>query len=424
MTVARFRSRVRRAARCGAALSLLLGVGVGVGLPAEGQEAGAGSGTEEEPLVPEAYLDGYGWFNKAQQVPTGGKPAPNPPSCPSSPASECSVGPPADGLYVAYDVDAVVPGTVTGPVSNVPAPPPIPSAPSPAPSVSSTPQPIGPTAFSAVRFVVPEGAESQLTLRILSRSTTTPGGTDPTAGKLFACITTTPGWLPAQNARYDEGPKYDCTTADEADLQADVAVFDLGAQFLQNGMIDVAIVPAGDVPSGDRPFQMALAAPSDDALVITNAGDLAATEGSFSEEDFAFEDPALEFEDSLGLDTFDDEVMDDFAIDESFGGDSFGSVASVPVARPTVPRTQVAVPAGNLLNPLRRDASRPERLLAVGLLLAMAAGLWWIGGQPVRPPRLLGSLGAGVPIKTAEVRTRGIGRFARVRSAERPPRLF
>ena len=426
MTVGRFRSRARSVARGGAALTLLLAVGVGAGLPAAAQEAGSDDAVaEEEVLLPEAYLDGYGWFNKAQQVPTGGKPAPNPPSCPSSPASECAVGPPADGLYVAYDVDAVVPGTVTGPVANLPAAPGLPQAPSPAPSVSSTPQPIGPTAYSAVRFVVPEGAEAQLTLRILSRSTTTPGGTDPTAGRLFACITTTPGWLAAQNARYDEGPKYDCTTADEADLQADQAVFDLGAQFVQNGMIDVAIVPAGDVPSGDRPFQMSMAAPADDALVLTNAEELAGAAEAFAEEDFSFEDPALEYEESFEVESFDEEfAIDDFAVEESFGTDTFGSVASVPVARPTAGRPELAAPARNVLNPLARDASRGERLLAVVLLLAMAAGLWWVGGQPVRPPRLLGSLGAGIPVAVDEVRTGGIGRFARVRTAARPPRLF
>ena len=417
------RSLVRRSLRVSAAALVVLSGGIAVGLPPAGQEAGEES--SEEFQLPQAYLDGYGWFNKAQQVPTGGKPAPNPPSCPSSPASECGVGPPADGIYVVYDVDAVVPTTVTGPVANVPEVPigALPQAPSPAPSVSSTPQPLGPSAFGAVRFVVPEGADSQLTLKVLSRSTTTPGGTDPTAGKLFACLVTTPGWLPAQNARYDEGPKYDCTTGAEGDLQADAVTFDVGPQFVQNGMVDVAIVPAGDVPNGGQPFQMALGAPNDDALVILNAADLAEP---LLDADFSFEDPALEFED-FSTESF---TTEDFSSGETFlGDDSYGSLTRVPVARPSVRAPQVVTPAGSIINPFRPDASRGERLLAVGLLLAIAVALWWIGGQPTRAPRLLGSLGAAQAASAtgpamSPAAHRGIGRFARARPETKAPRLF
>lgn len=399
---------------------------VGAGLPVAGQAA-----DESGSLLPEAFLDGYGWFNKAQQSPTGGS-APTPPPCPSSPASQCSVGPPADGIYVAYDADAVVPGTVTGPVSNLPALPGTPQPPAPAPTVSGPPQPLGPTALGAVRFAVPEGTDGQLTLKVLSRSTTTPGGTDPTVGKLFACLVTTPGWLAAQNARYDQGPKYDCTTADQGDFQGDAVIFDLGPQFVQNSMIDVAIVPAGSDPvnGGDRPFQMALAAPTDDSLAILNAADLVeATAEPFSEDFESFDDPAAGFGDESfgGTEDFTETFTEDITFGETFAGsDSFGSLASAPVARPRVGRPQVAVPAGNIVaNPFRKDASRGERTLAVLLLLAIAGGLWWVGGQQVRAPRLLGSLGAGTPnVFVPEVRDRGIGRFARVRNTERPPRLF
>ncbi len=419
---------VRRALRVSAALSLVGALTLTAGLPVAGQEAGgedSGGG-----LLPEAFLDGYGWFNKAQQSPTGGS-APTPPPCPSSPASQCSVGPPADGIYVVYDTDAVVPGTVTGPISNLPTLPGTPQPPSPAPGVSGAPQPLGPTALGAVRYVVPEGAENQLTLKVLSRSTTTPGGTDVTVGKLFACLVTTPGWLAAQNARYDQGPKYDCTTADQGDFQGDAVIFDLGVQFVQNGMVDVAIVPAGSDPvnGGDRPFQMSLAAPTDDSLMILNAADIAeAASEPFSEDFESFDDPSAGFDESFaGTEDFTTTITEDVSFGETFAGnDSFGSLASAPVARPRVGRPQIAVPAGNIVaNPFRKDASRGERTLAVFLLLAIAAGLWWVGGQQVRAPRLLGSLGAGTPnVFVPDVRDRGIGRFARVRATERPPRLF
>lgn len=417
---------VRRVLRAGAALSLVGALTLTAGLPVAGQEADPGGG-----LLPEAFLDGYGWFNKAQQSPTGGN-VPTPPSCPSSPASQCSVGPPADGLYVAYDAEAVVPGTVTGPISNVPTLPGITQPPAPAPTVSGPPQPLGPTALGAVRYAVPEGTDAQLTLKILSRSTTTPGGADPTVGKLFACIVVQPGWLAAQNARYDQGPKYDCTTADQGDIQGDAVTFDLGPQFVQNMMIDVAIVPMGSDPvnGGDRPFQMALAAPTDASLAILNAADLAeATAEPFSEDFESFDDPSAGFGDESFTTTedFTETFTEDVSFGETFAGnDSFGAVSSAPVARPRVGRPQIAVPAGNIIaNPFRKDASRGERTLAVLLLLAIAGGLWWVGGQQVRAPRLLGSLGAGTPnVFIPDVRDRGIGRFARVRATERPPRLF
>ena len=62
-------------------------------------------------------------------------------------------------------------------------------------------------------------------------------------------------------------------------------------------------------------------------------------------------------------------------------------------------------------------------MMAVALLLALAGGLWWVGGKPVRAPRLLGSLGAGSDVVDEPVATGGIGRFARQR-AGRAPRLF
>ena len=66
---------------------------------------------------------------------------------------------------------------------------------------------------------------------------------------------------------------------------------------------------------------------------------------------------------------------------------------------------------------------RKQRLLAVWVLLDAGAVLLWYGSDTVRPPRLLGSLGArqassGDPLEEEQTMG-GIGRFARRRSG--PP---
>jgi hypothetical protein len=79
--------------------------------------------------------------------------------------------------------------------------------------------------------------------------------------------------------------------------------------------------------------------------------------------------------------------------------------------------------AGRIVNPFSPDASRADRMMAVGILLLMGTGLWWVGGMPLRGPRLLGSLGHGRATDEPPVSNGGIGRFARLRTG-RPPRLF
>jgi hypothetical protein len=146
-----------------------------------------------------------------------------------------------------------------------------------------------------------------------------------------------------------------------------------------------------------------------------NASESSSGEGVV--EDFTFEDPRTSFEAALAPlppDT-------GFVSDLSFAPAETGALApSVPVARP-LPRQ--AVQAGRVVNPFSPDASRGERIMAVAVLLGLGAGLFWVGGAPVRPPRLLGSLGAGQVVDETPVSKGGIGRFARPRHGT-PPRLF
>ncbi len=56
--------------------------------------------------------------------------------------------------------------------------------------------------------------------------------------------------------------------------------------------------------------------------------------------------------------------------------------------------------------------------MALVVLSALLGILWWFGGRPTRPPRLLGSLGSDRDPEEphAPVELRGVGRFARART--------
>ncbi|MHB1854543.1 MAG: hypothetical protein ACYCSJ_07515 [Acidimicrobiales bacterium] len=96
-----------------------------------------------------------------------------------------------------------------------------------------------------------------------------------------------------------------------------------------------------------------------------------------------------------------------------------GAVASAPVGHTAAVRTVSAPEPGQGWLTGRR-----QRLLAVWVLIDVGAVLLWYGSDPVRPPRLLGSLGArqATPIDPIEhdLEVGGIGRFARHRDG--PPK--
>jgi hypothetical protein len=388
----------------GAAVALVRGAGVLFGvasapLPAGGQEAPPDEFVyEEPPASTTAELLQYGWWNKAQQSPAGGNPAPAPP------------GAPADGLFVAYEPAG---GPVPTPVAGVPGL--VPVAPSPAPN----PVVLGPEAFGAVRYAVPPGAEASLTLKFTPTSTTQPGGVNPDAGTLTACPVSS-AWDPVQNGRYDAAPKYDCTIGVIGVFAGDTVSFSLAAAMATDGVFDIALVP-----SGTQPYKLALEAPTSSSMALTSVPESELS----SEEAFdagGFEDPAAAFLEEQAADgAFGVDDFGGISVDEFGSGDlSGGGFTTAPAGAGAAASRQVAVPAAVGRNPFRPDASRAERLMALSLLLLLAAALWWVGGKPVRAPRLLGSLGAGLPAVTDEIRLGGIGRFARVRPNERPPRLY
>ncbi|MEA3078406.1 MAG: hypothetical protein QOF60_3314 [Actinomycetota bacterium] len=452
-----------RRLRWAAVVAVVAAVGLGATLPAAGQTS------DEGPTLPQSYLDGYGWWSKAQQNPTGGKNPDVVPACSGSPVTttttlptnpstapmgQCPVGAPADGLYLAYDYEAVTPSAASGAVGNVPpvtTPPTttIVATPVPLPGAKPPNQVLGPTAYAAVRYAAPDGAETSLTLQILNRPPTTPGGVDPIAGvRVLACHVTTPGWSPNQNDRYDQGPKYDLSSCAVGQLSVDSITFVFPSSMIENGTLDVAIVPSSapcpDPPSAappttsttlpagtsppkcDHAYQLALAKPSDYSLSLDSVPEDFSTEPDGSlDGDLALEDPLSGLDEDLAaLDP--ESAFASFDIGGFGGGDPYGSVSRPPVARPHIAQPAAA----GFPNPFARDASRGERLLAVLLLLLMALAMWWFGGDQIRAPRLLGSLGAGsaaVPPADDGERARGgnggIGRFVRPRTGK-PPRLF
>ena len=403
-----FQPRRRRwVVRCAVGALVFAASGIGATISAVAQEVVDEGG--EELALPQSYLDGYAWWNKSQQLPTGGQGVPAQ-SCQPTDTNQCPAGPPVDGLYVVYDYESMAPTAVTGPVGNLPTPPvPPPPPEAPVPN-SSAPRILGPTAFGAVRYIVPEGAETELSLTILSKSSTTPGGTDASLGKLFACAVASPGWAAIQNGRYDQAPTYDCSSADEADLSGDQAIFQFPTGMVSSGLLDVVIVGAGD-----RPFQASFAAPTNESLRIVNAEALAEAFAT-AEEDIVIEDPLTSFEAGSDVGSFAGDIAytSDDTLLPSIG-------PSVGTSRPQA--GERAVPARNLVNPFSPDASRGERILAVSLLMAIGTALWWVGGIAPRGPRLLGSLGAGSSDDAPVIGGRGIGRFIRPRSG-RAPRLF
>ncbi|MGI8793716.1 MAG: hypothetical protein ACR2H3_11160 [Acidimicrobiales bacterium] len=376
----------QRVFRTAAALMIVASMAVGAGLPAVGQTSGD---------EPEAFLLQYGWWNKAQQVP-GTSPVPKPPNAPE------------DGLYIQYEsTTSNAPTAVTGPVGGglptVPGAPPTPTVPTgEVPPVQQ--QALYPSAYAAVRYEAPEGAEGRLTLTLENRSSTTPYNVDPLVGAVLACLATSP-WDSVQNGRFDTAPTYDCAAASSVTIAGDQLVFELPRNLQMGRTFDLVLVPVGE-----QPFAMSITRPNDDSFVITNPDEL---RGPVEEP--VYEDlgpPLTETGETFFI------PPETFTVDTTPLPTPSTTIAPAPRPRPTQ--------AAPVLNPFRKDASRGERIAAVSLLLLIAAALWWFGGQPVRAPRLLGSLGAKqlalVPVGAAprNAPVGGIGRFARPRLGPAP----
>ena len=303
-------------------------------------------------------------------------------------------------------------------------------APSPAPTVPVNQatgtnlvvgnDPSGPNALAAVRYSVPgtidgepvdpSTASGTLTLKVAAN-----GAVGTPVVEACPIISS---WQSAQGGEWASRPKYNCATAAKGVFNADTtaATFALGPGLqTRTGVFDLAIVPD---PANQTPFSVQFTAPGGDSMTVRAAGSPASADDSG-----AVTAPAT---DSGGS-----------SLDGGASSDLTAPVPGLAVTPEGTPlTTDTTAGAGNgrqsgassptvaLVSPVRRISDhRGQRAMGLVLLVLLGLSLWWFGGQPVRSPRLLGSLGADAePDDPTVIGSGGIGRFARPRT-ERPPRL-
>lgn len=315
------------------------------------------------------------------------------------------------------DQDDPVPDS--GPVTTVPLPVPVPTIPDPPVTLPDdggpgapnpgVPEgglwvandPTGPVAISALRYRGDIGS-GELTLRFASGSTT--------VGPVIACPALST-FEPVAGGAWRDRPAHDCDrlsltgrlTTDGSGLS-----FTIPQGFLPFGerVLDIVVLPART--AGD-PFSLYFEPPGEDSFEV------------FSGQMLPPEEAELPEVDPLTLPTTPPPVESP-SFDGGVSAPIDAPVLEVPETTPTEPSEEAAPlpqPVAEVFEPFTE--SRAGRILAMVILLAMGGGLWWLSGQPIRQPRLLGALGGGaVPVVATTSETgRGIGRFRRERTA--PP---
>jgi hypothetical protein len=275
-------------------------------------------------------------------------------------------------------------------------------APAPAPTIPAPPTspeggitilntPAGPAAWGAVYY--PVGDISGATLKLTS---STPIAI-PSGDGLLGCLVQTPGWQAGGNQRWDTKPAVDplCTPG-TLDSTSMIVTFSLTGAFRDSdGAIDIAVIPTGQAP-----FTVNFDAPAASSLQTTAAPELRDNEPASPADTAPVVDGSLLFPDPSAF-----------------------AFATPPPATPSTPPAQ-ALGGYPSAAPALETIEHPTKervavvLIVVGLLLA----LWRLAGMAVRPPHLLGSLGARDVVDVAEPAIAGIGRFARTRTA-RPRRI-
>lgn len=270
--------------------------------------------------------------------------------------------------------------------------------------------PSGPHAVSALRFRGDIGSgELILTLA--------PGST--VAGPVVACPIIS-GWSPGPEGAWRDRPAIDCDRFElSGRLSSDGTkmTFNIPQGFTEFGerVLDIGLRPA--VGAGDL-FDLYFEAPGPESFVVFEGQQLPPPEPEFPEPD----------ESTLPTTA------------PSSNAEPRQDLPATPAPSTTVAEETAAPPVdiGGGNGPLPQPVadvfepfteSRASRIFSVTLLLLLGLGLWYLSGQEVREPRLLGGLaasgGAGNAAKAvapAADRGRGIGRFKRERSG--PPTKF
>lgn len=309
-------------------------------------------------------------------------------------------------------------GDGTAPPTTIPLPVPIPTVPelpvpvpddpgpgTPNPTVPEgglwvANDPTGPIAISALRFRGDIGA-GELTLRFAPGSAT--------VGPLVACPALSE-FEPTEGGAWRDRPAHGCdrmSLTGRRTSDGTGVTFSIPQGFLDFGerVLDVVVLPE---PTRGDPFSVVFEPPGADSLEVTESQAVPEPAPELPEPD-----PASLPEPAIDVPSFDapSAVVDVPAADLPQAG---SGPADGPVAAPA--------PVAAVVEPLTE--SRAARIIAVAVLLALGAGLWSFGGQPVRHPRLLGALGGATPALVDQPTSagRGIGRFRRERTG-RPTRL-
>jgi hypothetical protein len=312
-----------------------------------------------------ARLDAQGWWNRSQALPVQGNPTglddPTGLGLTTAPTVPAPATVPEDGLYVANDAT-------------------------------------GASAVAAVRYVLDGQAGGTFTLHLADGSALT--GTE----EVVACPVLG-GFTPAQNGRWDAKPGYDetaCVIEGTATEAGDGLTFDVPSSFASMlGDISIIVVPA---PGSTTPFTLGFDKPSDGDFVVTTPVVPPTTTPAPRPSE-------------VGVPVYRPEPAP-----------SFSTPSSPTVSSPTIADggsdDQVAAPATSTPVVAASKPSRASQVWAVVLLVALGAGFWLLAARPQRVPRLLGSVGGKqveLPAATVAVsklaRPRGIGRFARARTA-------
>lgn len=304
-------------------------------------------------------------------------------------------------------------GVVTGlPVAPPAAPPKVALDPSAsAGSIQLAADASGPSAVGALRYdSVPDG--STITLVLKSNRPLPPAE----FFTLVLCTAATP-WVGADNGDWAQRPSWTSNCSTPA-VNSDTLTWNLDSSFVDAGLSMVL------VPTATIAYQVTLNAP--DASALTYSAPPA--ENPTTETTMA---PEPEPEPVTTSPVVTTPIVTTPLV-------STPPVSTAPVVRPrpTVPFRPA--PTSNVPAPFK-DLTRGERIMAVSLLLGLLAAWWWVGGQPVRNPRLLGSVASPAPAAglamseaagsggevqhvTTVARMGGVGRFAKLRTTA-PRRL-
>lgn len=268
-------------------------------------------------------------------------------------------------------------------------------------------------AVAALYFPVAEGADASLFLAAADDT----GVRLPPEAVVQACRATEE-WDGGLNGAWEDAPAWSNDFCEPGTVVAGEAgiVWSLPSTMQdEDGVYDLVLVPRGTAPYvvNFAPTSEATLVPDEAPPTTTTTTTSTTTTTTTAPPTTATTEPVVEETDPVVTQTIG-------------GGGGGGAGRSTPPTVATTPTSLVTFdPGRGLFDRVPIPDSRMERIMAVSVLFFMAVALWWLGGSPVRMPRLIGALAAdGRAFAVRAPEPRGVGRFARPRDvAVRPPRL-